>query len=213
MWGTGKHEPGRDSHLTELYQIERCRDCPNAVLDMQAMERACDRFLKEIDYTGKQLARLGQGKPNYHDIFRIAIAGCPNSCSQPQIKDFGLQGQAVPEVGQGCNRCGLCVAACPDGGILLGEEGPQIDPSLCLNCGKCAGCCATGAITIGKKGYRVSRGGKLGRRPRLAQEVSSLTDEQGALQWLRLTVALLQKEGRPGERLGTLLERIEKNKK
>lgn len=212
MWGAGKNVPGMDSHPVELYQIEKCRDCPNAVVDMHEMERACGEYLKKIDFNGRQLSRLGGVKPNYHDIFKIAIAGCPNSCSQPQIKDFGLQGQAVPEVGQGCNRCGLCVAACPDGGILLGEEGPQIDRSLCLNCGKCARCCPAGAITISKKGYRVIQGGKLGRRPRLAQEVSRLTDEQEALQWLHITLALLQKEGRPGERLGALLERIEGKK-
>ncbi|SHF42902.1 4Fe-4S dicluster domain-containing protein [Desulforamulus putei] len=201
-----------DFHATELYQITKCRDCPNAVVNTEQMAKACAELFKEMDFTGWQLARLGGAKPKHHDIFSVAIAGCPNSCSQPQIKDFGLQGQAVPEVGEGCTGCGLCVAACPDQGILLGEKGPQIDPSLCLNCGKCARCCPTGAITISKQGYRVMRGGKLGRRPRLAEEVCSLTDEQGALQWLRQTIELLKTEGRPGERerLGALLERIGK---
>lgn len=57
----------------EIYKITRCRDCPNAVINMASVEEAIK------------------------NIFQVAIAGCPNSCSQPQIKDFGLQGQVIPE--------------------------------------------------------------------------------------------------------------------
>ena len=195
---------------TEIYEINTCWDCPNKVIDLEQAAQACSQVFQDIAFTEQQKHRLGIEQPNYHHIFRVAISGCPNSCNQPQIKDFGLQGKAVPLVGEGCSQCGLCVKACPDRGILLGENGPEIDRSLCLNCGKCARCCPTGAITIGESGYRVIRGGKLGRRPMLAQEVLSLTDQQGYTDSLRQTLDLLLKEGRFGERLGVLLERMGK---
>ncbi|GAB6181936.1 hypothetical protein JCM14036_32550 [Desulfotomaculum defluvii] len=195
----------------EMYEITRCRNCPHAVIDLDRMESVYKEFFQQIDFTNQQLTRLGSFKAMQHHIFRVALAGCPNSCCRPQIKDFALQGQAVPVVGEGCVDCGLCVTVCPDQAIVLKEQGPYIDRSQCLNCGKCAKSCPNGAITIGSKGYRVIRGGKLGRRPRLAKEVCSLTDEQGAVQWLKQTIELMNREGKPGERLGTLLERIEKN--
>lgn len=201
----------RDQSGLELYEITRCRNCRHTLIDLDRMESVFIEFFEQTDFTNKQLARLGSIRAMPHHIFRVAIAGCPNSCSQPQIKDFALQGQAVPVVGEGCTDCGLCVTACPDQAITLAKQGPHIDPSLCLNCGKCVKSCPTGAIYIGDTGYRVLRGGKLGRRPQLAQEVCSLTDEQGALQWLQQTIDLLHREGKPGERLGNLLARIEKN--
>ncbi|MEG6522222.1 4Fe-4S binding protein [Desulfotomaculum sp. 1211_IL3151] len=204
-------ENNRGQADTNMYQITRCRNCHRAIIDLDRMESVFKEFFEQTDFTNKQLARLGSTRAMPHHIFRVAIAGCPNSCSQPQIKDFALQGQAVPVVGEGCTDCGRCVAACPDQAISLAEQGPHIDRSLCLNCGKCAQSCPTGAIATGNIGYRVLRGGKLGRRPQLAQEVCSLTDEQGVLQWLQQTIDLLHREGQPGERLGTLLARIEKN--
>ncbi|AEF95152.1 nitrite and sulphite reductase 4Fe-4S region [Desulfotomaculum nigrificans CO-1-SRB] len=195
---------------TELYQINKCWDCHNALVDMDEAAKRLHEIFQEIDFSRRQLARLGGVKPKSHNIFQVAIAGCPNSCCQPQIKDFALQGQAVPEIGAGCTMCGLCVAACPDDCIVLGEAGPIIDRQVCLNCGKCAAKCPTGAIKINKRGYRVIRGGKLGRRPQLAQEVCSLTNVRGAAALLRETLDLLLQQGKPGERLGSLLQRLQK---
>lgn len=203
-------ENNRAQTGTNLYQITRCRNCHHAIIDLDHMESVLKGFFEQTDFANKQLARLKNTKVKPHHIFRVGIAGCPNSCSQPQIKDFALQGQAVPVVGEGCTDCGLCVTACPDQAITLAEQGPRIDRSLCLNCGQCAQSCPTGAISTGHTGYRILRGGKLGRRPQLAREVCSLTDEQGVLQWLQQTIELLHREGKPGERLGALLARIEK---
>ncbi len=198
----------KDFQPSELYAITKCWDCPNAVMEISKVEEDLKKLLKEIDFSQKQQERLGGAKPKPHDVFSLAIAGCPNSCCQPQIKDFALQGQAVPRIGGGCTGCGQCVEGCPDRAITLNEEGPVIDRDLCLNCGQCAGICPTATISIGQRGYRVTRGGKLGRRPRLAGEICALTNEQGALSLLKETIDLLHGEGNPRERLGTLLGRL-----
>ncbi|MDO7787984.1 4Fe-4S binding protein [Desulforamulus aquiferis] len=192
----------------KLYKITRCRDCPNAVIKIDRVEDVLYKLFQDKDFNERHLKYLKCLRPKHHDIFQVAIAGCPNSCSQPQIKDFGIQGQLVPIIGAGCTGCGLCVAACPDNCLELATSGPAINRELCINCGKCASTCPTGTIGAGEIGFRVIRGGKLGRRPVLAQEVCSLTDEKGMVGLLTETIDLLHQEGQAGERLGSLLERI-----
>lgn len=199
----------KDAQPDQLYKITKCWNCPNAVVDITKAEAELERYFRDTRFSDKQRERLAGAEPKHHDIFHVAIAGCPNSCCQPQIKDFSLQAQAVPEVGEGCTGCGLCMATCPDQAIVLNEKGPVINRLLCLNCGICARSCLSETIRVGLRGYRVIRGGKLGRKPRLAQEICSLSEEDGVLLLLEETVDLLHREGKPGERLGALLERLQ----
>ena len=45
-----------------------------------------------------------------------------------------------------CTACGLCVEACPQGAIALGESGATIDQSLCAGCAACVAACPQAAI-------------------------------------------------------------------
>jgi Fe-S-cluster-containing hydrogenase component 2 len=45
-----------------------------------------------------------------------------------------------------CTACGLCVEACPQGAIVLGESGPTIDQDLCAGCAACMTACPQSAI-------------------------------------------------------------------
>ena len=45
-----------------------------------------------------------------------------------------------------CTGCGLCLDACAQGAIALGESGATIDQDLCAGCAACMTACPQGAI-------------------------------------------------------------------
>lgn len=194
---------------TDLFTITVCPSCPNLVIDTARIAEILQQVLKEHDFTGRLAARVNTTRPLYHQMFHLAIAGCPNSCSQPQIKDFGLQGQAVPEVMPGCILCGQCVESCLDQAIHLDKDGPSINRERCLNCGQCIRSCPTGTLTAVQRGCRVLVGGKLGRHPRLARVLLPMAGEKETARVLGNCLELFLEQGRPGERFGALLERVE----
>lgn len=202
--------PGRPPFAAggDLFTITRCPTCPNAVIDTVRAEELMRRVMLEHDFNARLKKRIHTNRPLHHQLLHLAVAGCPNSCSQPQIKDFAVQGQAVPEAGDGCVLCGSCVEVCPDGAVALDDKGPQIDRERCLNCGLCARACPSGTLKAERRGYRVLAGGRLGRRPALAKEVLPLVTEEELARLLGAAVELFLTEGRPGERFGALLDRV-----
>lgn len=196
--------------MNSLYVVERCRNCPRALIKLEETEKIMHEVFEQADFNRQMAARLQTGRPLHHQIFKAAIAGCPNSCSQPQIKDFGVQGQLVPTLGKGCNSCEACVDACPDQCIQMAGGIPVINCHDCLNCGVCIRACPTGAMQAAEQGYRVTVGGKLGRRPRLATVHLDLANEKQLTESLDQMLGLLLSDGLPGERLGQLLDRMER---
>lgn len=145
----------------------------------------------------------------FHHRFRVALSGCPNACSQPQIVDFGVIAQSVPGRGEGaCTGCGLCIKVCREGSVRLLEDGPVFDASSCVNCGQCARSCPVDAIIEIRKGFKVLAGGKLGRHPRLAEVLLDLVDQAELKAALEGAVRLYKEEGRDGERFSAMVERI-----
>jgi anaerobic sulfite reductase subunit C len=61
-----------------------------------------------------------------------------------------------------------------------------------------------------KKGYRVLVGGKLGRHPRLAEEIPGIFSKDDALRVVEKCLDLYQERSVHGERLGEILERMGK---
>lgn len=190
-----------------LFTINKCKACPNRVVDLDQLEHKLQQTMIERNFHTRLGAKLDKGRSLHHQMFHLALAGCPNSCSRPQIKDFGVQGQACPEVGEGCSMCGACIEACAEKAIRMAKDKASIDRDLCLNCGQCARACPTGALHVGKVGYRVLAGGKLGRHPRLATELLNLATEKQVVASLGHCMELFINEGRPGERFGSVLER------
>ena len=192
------------------YQIETCfgsSGCPNrAVISDDLVERI-ESIVKNEDLLAF-LKQTVKGDLKFHHEFRIALADCPNACSQTQIKDIGILGACAPEItDEACTLCEVCVDACKEDAIRLDEDqdGPIIDEDRCLYCGKCISACPTGTIVDGKKGYRIQLGGKLGRHPLLAKELPGIYDENQILKIVQDCLHFYKKNSKHGERFGQIL--------
>ncbi|MBI5892361.1 MAG: 4Fe-4S binding protein [Deltaproteobacteria bacterium] len=164
------------------YDIITCKHgisgCKNSLLDTKTIADRIKEILDELGL-GEYIKSKAKAKILYHMKFKAAIAGCPNSCSQPQIKDFGISGQARPIATKNtCTECMECVRICKEkGAVQIIDARPIFDYTLCVLCGDCAKVCPTEAIIIEKKGARVMANGKLGRHPKLADMLAELADE------------------------------------
>lgn len=86
----------------------------------------------------------------------VFMKGCPMHClwchnpesisSKPQIQWIGIR----------CIGCRTCEAACPNGGLLLTEEGMSINREKCEGCGTCAEECPSTALELLGKDWDVS---------------------------------------------------------
>jgi dissimilatory sulfite reductase (desulfoviridin) alpha/beta subunit len=174
-------------------------------LDQAVLESGWPEFVQ---------THVGQS-PSHHALFRMALAGCANACSRPQIMDLGLLRAERPEVERNrCSGCGLCALACPEKSIemvSLGDDGlqcPQIDYGQCLCCGRCVAACPEGAMEAGESGWRVVLGGRLGRMPSLAIELPGLYSDDVALGLTNIILQRFMRHWQPGLRFRSLLDEL-----
>lgn len=164
------------------YDIITCKEgisgCKNSLIDTKKIAQEIEKILDKLGLGG-HIKLKAKEKILYHMKFKAAVAGCPNSCSQPQIKDFGVSGQARPIATENtCTECMECVRICKEkGAVKIIDSRPIFDYTLCVLCGDCAKVCPTEAIIIEKTGMRVMANGKLGRHPKLANILAELADE------------------------------------
>lgn len=203
----------QDSDNFSLFSLETCRagqsGCPNALYDVKKLAEEI-KSLAESKQFGEKITKKCQnpGPVLFHHRFQACLAGCPNACSQPQIKDFGVTGQRKPGRSQEeCIQCLKCIEACQEEAIKLETDGPVFDYNKCVNCGQCQMACPTATIITGKEGLKVTAGGKLGRHPKLAETMEPWADENQSLNILEELIEYLLQEGKEGERLGSLLAR------
>lgn len=184
------------------YDIITCKagisGCKNSLIDTKKIAQEIEKILDKLDFgehikSKHVLKGFNSGaktKILYHMKFKAAVAGCPNSCSQPQIKDFGISGQARPAATENtCTECMECVRICKEkGAVKIINARPIFDYNLCVLCGDCAKVCPTEAIIIEKNGVRVMANGKLGRHPKLADMLKELADENEVYELLNKIV-------------------------
>lgn len=222
---TGGGQPGKDPSIGEMLEKgvlpqgikSRCHEvkvcggaagCHLSLIDDRAVSGGLASILEDSGLEGRMAGKDGD-PALFHHKFRVAVSGCPNACSQPQITDFGVVGQSRPERGkEDCTRCGACVEHCREGAINLMDEGPQFDYDRCVSCGGCIGACPCGAIALQWSGYRLLAGGKLGRHPRLAETLLNVAGLGQLSAALEGAVRLYMEQAREGERFAGLVERL-----
>ena len=217
-----------------MYHIDICRgedvECPFLIAGVKGLLQKIKDRLREIKFS-KQLISKIEGKILPHQRLKIAIASCPNCCSQPQVRDFGIHVRAKVFVDKDieCNGCGNCLRVCKESAIRISglsnkhqdetEEKKHtshsennkrdvvINYDRCVHCGLCAEVCPTGTIKIEKKCYRVMIGGKLGRHPRFADDLIDFADESEVIRALDVCVSAILSEKRE-KRFGVLVEKL-----
>jgi dissimilatory sulfite reductase (desulfoviridin) alpha/beta subunit len=168
-----------------------------------------EKLLEEAELLAFLHSRHGDGLKLHHQ-FRLTLADCPNCCSQPQIKDVGIIGQArIDCQPEECTACGECENICDEAAIQL-KDGflVAIHPELCVLCGACARVCPTAAINHTHSTYRVLVGGKLGRHPQLALELASDLNPEEVLALVGSIVDFYKANANKGQRLGALINQM-----
>jgi anaerobic sulfite reductase subunit C len=187
--------------------LESCRaqlaQCPNTLLDTGPWREAIEEWLKAAEINERLRLRISEDKVLFHHKLKIALAGCPNGCSRPQIADLALVGSVSPTFDEdACTACGSCVDVCPDNAIELQDVAIH-DPDRCLGCMNCFEACEEGAIILSPPFARLYLGGKLGRHPRLALPAGQASESAQAVQVFSQAVERYLEEAPPGMRLAT----------
>lgn len=195
------------------YEAERCfgsSGCPNSANSCESVLEKAEKILEEADILSF-LKQHVKDELKYHHEFRLSCADCPNCCSQPQIKDFGVIGVVKPAISaEACSMCQACVNECPDGCITLDSNyetpAPVIDFSSCMMCGKCIEVCPTGTICESERGFRLQLAGRLGRHPRLALEVGTLFSEEEVIMVLKNVIKFYKDNSKEGSRFAKIFD-------
>ncbi len=207
------------------YSVSGCfgqSGCPNRISDDTSLMESLEKILAGAglyDFLKKRI----DGPLKFHHEFRLSLSSCPNACSQPQIADLGIIGAAMPLVkDEPCSGCGACLKSCIEDAVRMpeSEDGsggkvaqarqgngllPEIINSLCVKCGACAAKCPTGTIVIGKKGYRILLGGRLGRHPRLADELGGIHSAKTVCDVVSACIAFYKENAVHGERFADIV--------
>ena len=202
------------------YSVETCMGidgCPhNLIADYDSLVSQLDKLMAKQDLAAFYRQKVG-GSIKFHHRFSVVIAGCPNSCSRPQIADLGIIGALRPRIKTepACEGCQACVDNCPDQAIMLtGSEAtmaPVINEAKCLVCGQCISACQIGTISAGQQGFRLMVGGKLGRHPQLATVLPGIYDLPATIDFVSRCLNIFKQHNLRGERFGELLARIGMN--
>ncbi len=193
----------------QLVKIECCRakdGCPRALDNPSGLFPHINEILNKTNYAAKRQALLKSNHKNHH-IFKISLAGCPNCCSQPQIKDFGAYKLIYPQISnEKCTLCQNCIDECQENAIYCHNDQVIIDLDKCIGCAKCINACTFEAISAHKEQWRVIAGGKLGKRPQLAVKLADIAKEEEIKPYLQEILELHLQSKNPHIRLGDLLE-------
>ena len=153
----------------------------------------------------------------YHTVklphkFKIACGGCPNNCVKPDINDLGIIGQLVPNVDtdscNGCKKCQVAVA-CPMKAVSVEDGEIEINEDVCNNCGRCVGTCPFDVIEDGVPGFRITIGGRWGKKVNRGQALNKIfTTEEELLDTVEKAILFFREQGKTGERFADTIERL-----
>ncbi len=155
---------------------------------------------------------LGYREVKLPHKFKIAVGGCPNNCVKPDLNDLGIIGQRVPnfaeDVCKGCKKCKI-ESTCPMKAAKVKDGVLEIDKEICSSCGRCVGQCPFNAIADGEYGYKITIGGRWGKKVARGQALAKIfKTEEEVLNVVEKAILLFRDQGQTGERFADTIARI-----
>ncbi len=195
----------------ELVKIDCCRakdSCPRALGNPGDLIKEVCKVLENTNYSLRRQEILRDSLEK-SKAFKISLAGCPNCCSQPQIKDFGAYKLIYPKISEErCTSCENCITKCREKALSLnGNNRITIDWGKCIGCGDCLKACTQEAINAGQEYWRLTVGGKLGRHPQLAVKIADVSHGEDIKPHLQKYIELHLNSKDPNLRLGDLISK------
>ncbi len=194
----------RDTFTLDICRGAAGKECPYALETVPGLEQQIVDLVHGAGWPEFLKAQLPVIR--HHQKFHIVVSGCANGCSRPHVADVGfIRAAELNVVQDACQGCAECVDECPEHLVVVDDFGPLVDLSQCLRCGRCAAACPEDVLQLGRLGWRIVRGGRLGRRPRLAEELPGLFSDQQVLDELRYCLEAYMRGWAPGRRFNDAL--------
>ncbi|MDX9866537.1 MAG: hypothetical protein RBT78_01300 [Kiritimatiellia bacterium] len=193
------------------WQITVCRGAESCTAGLVRLSVLAIELEQAVRYAGwaDHLRRAYPDGFRPHHRLRIAVAACPNGCSQPQICDLGLIAWSAPLVdAQACTGCGTCLPACRESALALTQQRITFAPPRCVGCAACSRVCGAGALRKGPLSFRLLLGGHLGRHPAWAEELPPRLLPHQIGPAVERVIRLLILQIRPNERVGQTVRRL-----
>jgi anaerobic sulfite reductase subunit C len=182
-------------------------NCPHSLVNGVPAVEAVERVVRAAIAARAACDPDSRGG-THHPGLRVAMAGCPNACTEPQTKDVGIIAIQVPTgVGPDCNGCGRCETVCREEAIRITDGKAQITPAQCVGCGQCIRECPVGAINSQPVRFRILVGGRMGRHPRWAEQLC-IADDADVVKVVQDFLEEVCRHAGPGERAANVAERI-----
>lgn len=198
----------------DLFNIELCTgessSCRNRIIELAPLKEELAQKLRECKVS-EIVADLHRDDERImpHHRFTVSISGCPNGCTGPEAKPFGVHGVSRPMVTEAtCSECFICADRCLRGAIIIKDGGPVINRDLCDMCENCVKVCPTGTLVSEKKGYRIMVGGMVGRFHQFGTQLFLMADKSTLMAALEAGVKTLKDEAVGYENLTKVTNRV-----
>ena len=141
---------------------------------------------------------------------RIALSGCPNSCTSPMLNEIGIMGRILPIRTAGlCTGCGTCVEYCKEKAIIIKNGISVLDHAKCVQCGVCIRSCPFDLLKAEHSHYLILVGGRRGRHPHIGRELLTVDNEDDVIYVIEKLVKWVYRRAWSGRLLSAQLDDIQ----
>lgn len=198
----------------DLFNVQLCHAqyfrCRSQIIELRELKKELEQKLRDLKVSEMVADSLhDEERLMAHHRVTISVSGCPNGCTGPESKAFGVHGVSRPVItGAVCTECFACVDRCRRGAIIIRDGGLQIDYSRCDLCENCVKVCPTGKVESEAKGYRILVGGRFGRFHQLGYELFRFTDKETLMDALEASLRTIKEEAVGHEGLPDIINRV-----